>query len=60
MVGAAKQAGLIASAREVFDELRLKGFRISEAIVSGMLESIQERAVGNEPVRKKRRGQKRG
>ena len=62
VVGAAKQIGLIASARTIFDQLRLSGFRVSEGIVSGILESVGEGKSGEKPVRetRRRRGQKRG
>ncbi|MFZ0889547.1 MAG: DUF3368 domain-containing protein [Candidatus Binataceae bacterium] len=61
VVGAAKQAGLIASARTVFDQLRQRGFRISEAIVQGILESVGEEKAGAKRVRRavERRGKKR-
>jgi predicted nucleic acid-binding protein len=42
VVGAAKQAGLITSAQIVFEQLQQKGFRVSEAIVQAVLESIGE------------------
>lgn len=46
VVGAAMQAGLIASARSVFYQLRQSGFRISEAILQGILESVGEEEAG--------------
>jgi predicted nucleic acid-binding protein len=55
VVGAAKQAGLIASAGTVFDQLRQRGFRISEAIVQGILESVGEEAGATRRVRKTRK-----
>jgi hypothetical protein len=45
----AKRTGLIASAGAVFDELRKKGFRISEAIVQGILESVREEVGAKSP-----------
>ncbi len=48
IIGAAKQRGLISSAREVFTVLRQKGFRISESIVQGILESVGELAAAAE------------
>jgi predicted nucleic acid-binding protein len=65
VVGAAKQTGLIPSARDVFDQLQQSGFRISEAIVQGILESVGEAESGAPRTRKsagrrsKRRGLKR-
>jgi len=61
IVGAAKQVGLIASARTIFDQLRLSCFRISEEIIRGILESAGEVEPGAKPVHetKRRRGQKR-
>jgi predicted nucleic acid-binding protein len=57
VVGAAKQAGLIVSARKIFDELRISGFRISDAIVSGILEDVGEAEGSALPVHKtSRRG----
>lgn len=49
VIGAAKQAGLIASARAVFDQLLQSGFRISPAIVDAILESVGE--AGGKPER---------
>ncbi len=46
VVGAAKQAGLIASVGRAFDQLRQRGFRISEAIVQGVLENVREEQAG--------------
>ncbi len=62
VVGAAKQAGLIASARTIFDQLRLSGFRISDEIMGGILESVGEGEPVAKPVRetRRRRGQQRG
>lgn len=51
VVGAAKRAGLISLAGTIFDELRQKGFRISEAVVEGILESVGEK-VGEKAMRK--------
>ncbi len=45
IIGAARKRGLIASAATVFADLRHKGFRISEAIVQAVLESIGEHAI---------------
>jgi predicted nucleic acid-binding protein len=42
VIGAAKQAGLIASGRAVFEQLLHSGFRISPAIVDAILESVGE------------------
>lgn len=42
IIGAAKQRRLIPSAREAFAVLREKGFRVSESIVEGILESVGE------------------
>ena len=42
IVGAAKQRGLIPFARNVFDELQRKGFRIADDLVQGVLESLGE------------------
>jgi predicted nucleic acid-binding protein len=42
VVGAAKQRGFITSARAAFDSLQQNGFRISEALVQGILESVGE------------------
>jgi predicted nucleic acid-binding protein len=44
IIGAAKQRGLIPSAQDVFTVLRQKGFRVSESIVQGILESVGELA----------------
>lgn len=52
VVGAAKGAGLIASAGAKFAELRQKGFRISDAIIQSILESVGEE-VGPTPRGKK-------
>jgi predicted nucleic acid-binding protein len=49
VVGMAKRTGLIASAGAVFDELRKKGFRISEAIVQGILDSVGEEVGAKSP-----------
>lgn len=61
VVGAAKQTGLIPSARDVFDQLQQSGFRISEAIVQGILEGVGEAKSGEQRTRKPsaRRGKKR-
>ena len=59
VVGAAKQAGLIASAGSVFDQLRQSGFRISEAIVQGILESVGEEGAVTKRVRKAGEGRTR-
>jgi len=42
VVGAAKQRGLIPSARAVFEELQRKNFYVSRALVAGILESTGE------------------
>jgi predicted nucleic acid-binding protein len=52
VVGAAKQTGLIPSARDVFDQLQQSGFRISEAIIQGILESVGEAESGAQRTRK--------
>jgi predicted nucleic acid-binding protein len=52
IVGAAKQTGLISSARDVFDQLQQSGFRISEAIIQGILESVGEAESGAQRTRK--------
>lgn len=52
VVGAAKQTGLISSARDVFDQLQQSGFRISEAIIQGILESVGEAESGAQRTRK--------
>jgi predicted nucleic acid-binding protein len=52
VVGAAKQTGLISSARAVFDQLQQSGFRISEAIIQGILESVGEAESGAQRTRK--------
>jgi predicted nucleic acid-binding protein len=52
IVGAAKQTGLISSARVVFDQLQQSGFRISEAIIQGILESVGEAESGAQRTRK--------
>lgn len=52
VVGAAKQTGLISSARDVFDQLQQSGFRISEAIIQGILESVGEPESGAQRTRK--------
>ncbi len=61
IVGAAKQAGLIPSARAVFDQLRERGFRISDAVVQGILEGVAEGHAGAKRARKPagRRGRRR-
>lgn len=58
VVGAAKQTGLVASAHSVFDQLQQRGFRVSEAIVQGILESVGETGAGAKRVgtTRKRRG----
>jgi predicted nucleic acid-binding protein len=62
VVGTAKQRGLIDSARTVFEQLGQSGFRISQAIVDAILESVGERESGGKPVPgpKERPGKKRG
>ncbi|MFI5351630.1 MAG: DUF3368 domain-containing protein [Candidatus Binatales bacterium] len=42
VVGAAKQRGLIPSAKAVFEELQRKNFYVSRALVAGILESTGE------------------
>lgn len=60
VVGAAKQAGFISSACAVFDQLQQSGFRISEAIVRGILESVGEAESGAQrprnPAGRRRKG----
>jgi predicted nucleic acid-binding protein len=57
VVGAAKRAKLITSASIVFDQLRQSGFRISEAIVRGILESVGEEEAGaTKPVQQASEG----
>ena len=56
VVGAAKQAGLISSARLAFEQLQQKGFRISEAILQGILEEVGEAEASAARVRRPARG----